>query len=269
MKTRPWPLIILALLHVLAPFGNFLMNVHLSGMTMWQKYQEATAGPNLKITLVTFCAPIIAGIAIYACKKWSFWLYLAMIGLISVLNFLVYRARAGGLSLGTFLIITLVDLAVVGYFLIPAVRALYFDPRLRWWEASPRYRANRQGRWKSGETQGEGEIANFSVGGLFFKSASVPADDAVVDISFVDEGRERRFSGHVIHHSKQNLTGFGVKFDRSAQTTREATDFVRKLEAQDMMIKDRLPGPEDSLGAWFKKAFTTGEGFVPDVKKKK
>lgn len=269
MKTRPWPIIILALLHIVAPFGNFIVNAHLAGLTLWQKWQTVVAEPNLKINLITFFAPVAAGLAIYACKKWSFWLYLAMIALISGLNLMIYRAHSTSLNLTLFAAFTVIDLALVTYFLIPAVRSLYFDPRLRWWEASPRFRANRPGRWRSGENGGDGELVNFSAGGLFFKSAQVPGDNALVDISFADGGRERNFSGHVIHHSKQNLAGFGVKFDRSSQQAKEAADFVRKLDAEGMMITDRLPGPEDSLAAWLKRVFTTGQGLVPETKKKK
>lgn len=269
MKTRPWPILILALLHIVAPFGNFILNAHLAQLTLWQKWQMTVAEPNLKINLVAFFAPVVAGLAIYACKKWSLWLYFAMIALITLLNLMIYRAHSTTLNLTLFTAFTLIDLLLVSYFLIPAVRSLYFDPRLRWWEASPRYRANRPGRWRSGDQGGDGELVNFSAGGLFFKSDRLPADNALVDISFGDGERERNFSGHVIHHSKQNLTGFGVKFDRSSQQAKEAADFVRKLDAQGALIRDRLPGPEDSLAAWLKRVFTTGQGLVPDTKKKK
>ncbi len=32
-----------------------------------------------------------------------------------------------------------VSLTIIGYFVVPTVRAVYYNPRLRWWEQKPRF----------------------------------------------------------------------------------------------------------------------------------
>ncbi len=110
--------------------------------------------------------PIMAGVFIYICRRWSYWAYLGCLALIFLSNLYSFLTS---MNLSTFLalvIVLLADLVVVAYFVVPSVQKVYFDPRMRWWEAAPRYNFDTEG-FVNGQ---RAFIKNLSQGGLFMTS---------------------------------------------------------------------------------------------------
>ncbi|MFN7263157.1 MAG: hypothetical protein ACK5UJ_05060, partial [Pseudobdellovibrionaceae bacterium] len=131
--------------------------------------------------------PVIAGIAIYRCRPWSFFIYIfAMLALL-VISYFGYQQRAAEVGLWTLGIVFIVNVGVVGYFLVPTVRKIYFDPRLRWWEADLRYEASQAVKFKSplGQEK-QGTLGNISISGLFIKSLEIPEDHSLLQVQFTE-----------------------------------------------------------------------------------
>jgi hypothetical protein len=269
MKKRPWPIVILAVLHILAAPGNLIFNAYIAHLPLSQKWAEYMQPNYRPIAFFYFAIPIIAGLSIYICKRWSFWVYVATIALTCASSWYGYHSRGGAVSLGLLIGVLLLDLIIVFYFFLPAVRAVYFDPRLRWWETNPRYRTNINARWKSPTGEYNGEILNFSVGGLFFKSAQTPQDNSEIEVSFDFEEKSYRLTGLAILHSHQKNMGFGMKFHATPKNTKAGAELVKKFDAAGGMITDRLPGKEDNFFSWAKRLVTTGKGLVPEIKNRK
>lgn len=269
MKKRPWPIIILAILHVLAAPGNLIFNAYIAGIPISQKWHEYMMPQYRLLALFYMLAPVIAGLSIYICKRWSFWVYLVTLLSLCASSYYGYKTHAGAVPLTLLFGVLFLDLVIVLYFFLPAVRAVYFDPRLRWWETHPRYRTDFTAHWQQEDIGSQGEVLNFSVGGLFFKSAAAPADNAPIRVSFEYGGKNYEFVGTAILHSLQNNMGFGMKFQHTPESTRAAAELVKKLGAAGLLIKNRLPGPEDGFWSWLKTLVTTGKGIVPEIKQRK
>lgn len=267
MKRRPWILVILAVLHFLSPLGNFYLNATWARIPFFEYISHFLQPQNLSRQWPHLVLPIVAGLAIYACKKWSFFVYLlSMLGLL-IVTYFGYIERASSLSVFSIVIVFSLNIFIVTYFLVPAVRRVYFDPRLRWWESMPRYSCEITANIKDKDKDYIGKVANFSEGGLFFQPNYLPADNAPIIISFNYENVPYDFNGTVIHHGQKNLVGFGVKFVHSLRQKQNAGTLARILADQGKLIKSRTSQDEDFIH-WLKKALKTGKGFLPEINKR-
>ena len=138
MKRRPWPIILLAIFHVIAPLGNILVNSYLAKVSLSVYLQVLTAPENLKTLLVFVLVPLAGAVLIYICKKWSYILYIVLMTIPFGYSLLSYLKNATFGMTVALVVFYFVNMLVIGYFLLPAVRRLYFDPRMRWWETKPR-----------------------------------------------------------------------------------------------------------------------------------
>jgi Tfp pilus assembly protein PilZ len=160
------------------------------------------------------------------------------------------------------LIIIVVDLLVVSYFVVPSVQKVYFDPRLRWWEAAPRYHFDQEGQVNGSQAY----LKNLGQGGLFMTTGPDLSEGDRADIFWSFEGQEVRIPGKVVYKSlNPNFPGYGVKFDPHPEGEKKVAQVIATLHRRGKIVAERLPGPEDSFGVWFKKLLTSGEGLFPRV----
>lgn len=260
MKRKPWPLILIAVLHILAPFGNLLLNAVKSGRTLPDQwfYWSQVLPKTLVFTYVAL--PIIAGILILICRRWSYWLYLGCLGLIFISNIYSFTTNANLTSFLIMVAVVLIDLLVVAYFVVPSVQKVYFDPRMRWWEAAPRYHFDVEGQVNGAAAY----LKNLAQGGLFITRGPDLAEGDHCDIYWNFEGQEVRMPGKIVYRSSRaGLPGWGVKFDAHPENERKIAQVIATLHRRGKVVAERLPGPEDSFGVWLKKLLTTGEGLFP------
>lgn len=265
MRRRPWTLIILAILHFLAPLGNVVFNAIISDKNIFNYLVFAFSPEYLVRNWMIIVAPLVAGVSIYACKRWSFYVYLVSITGLFIFSYNGYLSKAESISLLPVLAVYLVNIAVVSYFLFPAVRSIYFDRRMRWWEIQPRYKCNFKCTWTEEGKQipVEGEVGNFSANGLFLKSDEMPSDNSNVKINLPFNNMAIQFSGEAIIHNRSDAVGFGVKFLHDKESKAWAKDLVQDLESLGMRISTLDGRPEDSFSYWLRTLLTTGKGLVP------
>lgn len=270
MRHRPWALVILAILHFIAPIGNIVFNALLMGRNILSYLVFALSPEYLAQNWIIIVAPVVAGYAIYACKKWSFFVYLAAITVLFVFSYVGYSSKSEIIGIGPVILVYLINVGVVSYFLIPAVRTIYFDRRLRWWEAEPRYKCDLRCNWSSVENDKTfpGRIGNISINGVFVKSEEIPRDHQKIKVQFpVQQGSEVAISGETIVHERMDMIGFGVQFEHTKETKVAMKSVVTDLEKQGMRIS-RLDGrPEDTFSFWVRTLVTTGRGLVPRKEK--
>ncbi|MFP5519801.1 MAG: PilZ domain-containing protein [Bdellovibrionia bacterium] len=260
MKIKPWPIIILAVLHILAPIGNFVFNafrLNHSFAQQWNYWFEIYPKPLLAVSLLT---PIIAGIAIYICRKWSYYLYLVCLSIIFFVNLYAFSTSFNVQTLLALILVTAIDLVAVAYFVLPSVKKIYLDPRMRWWEAMPRYHFDEKGTINNIEAT----FVNISQGGLLARSSSRFTDNSHVEVRWANSPT---LKAHIVYqgiiHGHESI---GVKFEHTPESEKYIKQLIRQLEQNGKILKERLPGPEDSFGAWLKKLLTRGEGLIPKTK---
>lgn len=266
MRRRPWSLIILAVFHFLAPVGNIVFNAVISKKDISEYFQMALSSAYLSKNWIMIVTPIIAGLAIYACKKWSFYAYLLSITVLFVFGYFGFLSKDGSLGFGPLIGAYLVNISVVMYFLVPAVRSVYFDRRMRWWEIKPRYNCDYQAKWQfeDNDVIHPGVVGNISENGLFLKSEIMPRDQdmVLIEIPFKNQVATQ-FLGQVIFHKTAGKIGFGVQFEHNKESKKMATEIIALLESQGQRINTLDIRPEDSLSFWVRQLITTGKGLFP------
>lgn len=265
MKRKPWPLVVLALLHVLAPFGNIVFNSlrsHRDPVQTWNFWYYALPMP-LFFTYVLL--PPLAGIFIYICKRWSYWCYVVCLSFIFFSNIYGFWTQ---MNLVNFVFVTgvmLVDALAVAYFVAPSVRRVYFDPRMRWWETAPRYYFEVPARAGGQECQ----IKNIARGGALVEASALWQESDEFVLEWQAEGRSFKLPGKVVYRKPQgpDRSAYGVRFNNSPEARKVMAPLIRKLHQQGKKILERERGPEDSFWAWVKKLFKERKGLFPSAGK--
>ncbi|MBC7693049.1 MAG: PilZ domain-containing protein [Methylotenera sp.] len=144
MLRRPWPIVILALLQILTPIANIGMNSWLFHVSLTEFFASFRHTSFFEI-YQTFLLMPVAGIALFAMKKWSYPVFLTswIVGVLG--NAQAWRQMIGANLAHSFaptwllLLMIVLNLALLIYFMLPSVRDAYYRPNIRWWENQPRY----------------------------------------------------------------------------------------------------------------------------------
>ncbi len=267
MRRRPWALVILSGLHFVAPLGNIIFNAIILNRNVMNYFVYAMSPQYFTRNWFLFVCPIAAGLAIYACKKWSFYVYALSITALFYFSYTNSMTKFDSIGLLPIIFVYLVNIVVVTYFLIPAVRNVYFDRRMRWWELQSRYKTDFKCNWRelSSTEMIQGKVGNFSENGLFLKSDIHPKDNEKVHIEIpFNQGVHLTFCGEAIMHQRADAIGFGVKFEHTRESRKQAQDLVAHLESKGQRMTNNDVRPEDSFSYWVRTLLTTGKGLVPD-----
>lgn len=256
MIRKPWAIIILSALHILAPLGNLFINAYRANRTLianWN-YWYYTLPKSLFIAYVVL--PPVAGIMIFICRRWSYWVYLFCLTWIFAANVYGFWTNRSLMSLLFLLGILLVDFLAVAYFMVPSVRTVYFDPKARWWETAPRFNFD----LKTLIDNQEGLIRNVSVGGIFIEAWDGLQQGQDIQVEWTYNNVSFKIPGRIVY---KNNKGYGVQFLHSRDTQKQIKMFIRLLEKQGVPVAIRRVGHEDGFFAWLKRLVTKGEGLFP------
>ncbi len=260
MKRKPWILIVLALVHILAPVGSFIFNAVSSGRTFSEQWIYWTKVLPWPLMIIYVGLPVLAGLCIYICKKWSYYIYLACIATILVSNIFSFITHMNYLNLFLLLVVLLIDIFVVGYFMVPSVRKIYMDPRMRWWESKPRYFYDMTAQIDGSSVQ----ITNISAGGLLFNSNYEFEVGKDFELQWTDNGVNYKVIGEVVYRvEKMSKIHNGLKFRDNETDKLKLKGLIDGLQRDGKIISDRLPTKEDGFVPWLKKVMTSGKGLVP------
>jgi hypothetical protein len=270
MERKPWPIVILAVMHFLEPFAKILFYTTLWNMPI-SRFVSFMIHDTKTIELLLFAAAFpIGGICILAVKRWSLWGYFAIqaVTLFGHIHYHLLAPQAFPLVLIS--IMTLLNLIVVSYFLIPAVRIAYTDPKIRWWEAKPRYLVDFRGTGLQGTKATELIVSNISEGGLFVTVANRLATLDVaepVQVEFDFLGTPYSLVGRIRHHSVGTTEArYGIQF---AELTPGVRKGLRKSMRQLRRLKYKRQGRTEesmvSFKKWANRLVTTGKGLIPET----
>ncbi len=206
----------------------------------------------------------IAGIAIYSVKKWSYPVFISIIGWTIYSNYEVWRAHPDTMTLPVTLFTYGANLAIVSYFLIPAVRAAYFNPRLRWWENKPRYKVNLEGMIKGAFGETPAEVVNLSEGGAFVSTSAELQPEDKVDLHFNVFDRVFGIEGRVVYRLGSR-NAYGVQFILTPEIYANLKRVTQGLERMGVQRQPEKVLLYQSLREWAKTLVTTGKGLVPEI----
>jgi len=268
MEYKPWSLLILAFFHFIEPLSKLTFyGMYFQVNPIDAAIIEYQAGTPLQVFEYFFLFPI-AGIAIFAVKKWSVPVFLTVEAWVIMTNIPyfneLYLSNQVWL-LGFFILFSVLNITVVTYLLLPAVRIAYLNPRIRWWEAMPRYSTNID---VMTDNKIIGKIKNISKSGVFISShESLPIDSEIeLDFAFKLPSKELHIKTPSIILHKFNINGtegYGTQFkDASVSTKHNIYTLIRHLEHSNA---DRRPPRRNisDLINWFTTLVRTGRGLYP------
>jgi len=128
--------------------------------------------------------------------------------------------------------VSILNIAVVGYFLSPAIKLAYMDPRIRWWEAKPRYDVGID--CTLNDEDKKYTIKNISESGCFLAGENLKlVPGSAYELKFDLFDIIFKIKAEVIHHFTYNdTTGYGLKFCNPkdvATTVRPLVGILSKL----------------------------------------
>lgn len=259
MKTRPWPLVILALFQAVAPAFNLWFCARVLNTSV-EAYASALWAESTPRQLFEFYAlGPIAGLAIFRTRRWSYPLFLAITSFTAWRNYQSHVAFPGLLSLPLLFGAYAANAALVAYFLLPAVRLAYFNPRVRWWESQPRFQVELDAR--AGETPVR--IRNLSEGGAFIEAAAGLPQGAFT-LSFEWQGERYAIAARVVHR-RADGRGLGLQFAPSRVFRKRMRALAHRMAAAGCAPTIARGPWHLEFRGWFLRLVRTGRGWVPET----
>jgi hypothetical protein len=260
MKTKPWPLMMLALINFLCPIGNVLLSAKLEHISVLQYLHEG----QLMDLLTILIAPWIGAFAVFSVKKWSYPVFLAVMTYQA--GNLFYQAHVYPDILNTKLVflLSMLNLALVSYFLSPRVRIVYYDQRLKWWESSPRYDVTIE--CLIGGKQGQGckaQVLNISLGGVFLKCSKELKVGADIELALEAAHDSVSMIGKVLYSRNG---GYGVQFTHDKVRMGQIKTLIKHLRATGIKPTPKVLKMEDFRN-WAKTKALKPTGWLPEVEK--
>ncbi|MBT7611528.1 MAG: PilZ domain-containing protein [Bacteriovoracaceae bacterium] len=217
--------------------------------------------------LFTLMVPsLVASYAIFSVKNWSYPVFLTAMAWIFIHS--IFRINSD-FDLTTKIFGIIIPMAfnvyLVSYFLIPSVKTTYYEPKIRWWEASPRYIVDLSTKIYLGDEFIIGRTCNISNGGALLDAGSIITIGKDVRLEF--ELNNQAFSIDAKSIFKAPHAHFyGFQFQNISRQLK------KDLEFQMMCLKDigcevtrPLPHWRDDFKKWLKHLLKTGEGVTPKL----
>lgn len=269
MKTKPWPIVILAIIQMFAPVSNVLFSAWLHHVSV-SKYLTLFFQTRDTLELVEFfCLYPATAFAIYSVKNWSYPVFVSAMAWTFYRNFQSWQSHPDIFTLPLMLGVHVFNLVFVSYFLLPAVRAAYFNPRLRWWESKPRYRIDLSGhvsKEKSQQLGSECHILDISEGGVLIKTATAFEMDAKVQLKFSFFNLHFDLPAQVVHQGGAEFQGCGLRFvGLNKDQQRRIRNLTRAFNLIGLQERSQRPKWNQDLIQWATQLFTTGKGLIPQV----
>jgi hypothetical protein len=265
MRSRPWPVVVLAFFQCLAPLTNLVLSSWLLKMGLATFITAVFNQANWFEIVDFFLLPPLAGAAIFAFRPWSYAVFVGITAWNISYNLSVWWQFPQLVSLPILLAAHAVNIGLVTYFLLPAVRAAYFNPRLRWWESKPRFFVDIPATFDDGEGDRKCTITDLSEGGAFIITSRKLEADENIHLTFNFVNLEVHVEARVVHRRAMNSRGYGLQFVLDEQSER----MLAKLTGALLMMGAPQRSPKEpffqGFVGWLKNLFTTGEGFVPNM----
>jgi hypothetical protein len=256
----------LAFIQILTPAVNILFNAYILRVSPARVLIWVLERPAYEAFQTLLLMPI-AGIAIFAMKRWSYPVFLGAVGWSAYRNFRNFAYASGVMPLPMLLLVYAFEIGLVGYFLLPKVRTTYFDPTVRWWESKPRYVLELAARVRAkGGRDLPAAVHNISEGGAFVTASGDLNMDDALELEFAVIGRPFLARGKVVH-SRVMDDGrhcFGIQFTHTVDSLTKFQQLTTSLSLLGFQDRGTAEPWQKSLKTWILTLVRTGRGWTPE-----
>ncbi|NCN39839.1 PilZ domain-containing protein [bacterium] len=230
-KIKPVWIKILAIVLILAPLGNIVFSFITVGV-------PNLMDPGAWVYWVRYIKPevwalnamlFLSGISLLWVRTWTHSLAAVSVGAVLIYNIITFKDSIfiGPVAIVTGIIASLIALIALYH---KDFRKPYFQPRMRWWETSPRYRVDLPVEVVSSESSKKlsAVLLDISRSGLLLK-VSDETDWRTGESLSVLLPKSQTFKAVVVR--KQENGAFGLSFKNLSWTEgRDLKHFIRQLE---------------------------------------
>lgn len=268
MHRKPWPIVILALLHLLEPLPKIVLYAYRTDTDIFVFTQKFFEHENFVYALEFFLLFPIAGFAIWMVKRWSLPVFILIEGYVLFTQIRGHQEIPDVVSLPLISLFIVLNISVVTYFLIPAVRVAYMDPKLRWWESKTRYKVDMNAKFEDESGIHDIKLSDIAEGGAYVLSDMNTDLKRHGYISFTHLNFSLKIEGEIVYFGKPGVSEFGFKFNNlDPKTNKDIKKLMRAIKKQgaestrptDIWYKD--------FKKWTAELFTTGKGLIPEIRR--
>lgn len=270
MIRKPWPIIILAVLYLTEPLFKLGFYSWYWDISVEQLFENVWTKSPYSIFIYFFSCPV-AGIAIWAVRRWSVSAFLSIVGLTLIEHVRDRLHHPAHFSTSLTIALMVLNILVVVYFLVPSVRTAYLDPKIRWWEAHPRYDVHWNCIVQQDGVMNEAVVANFALGGVLLSlpEGSLLKLENPFHLKFVFENYSFHLLGKIRYEKHiEDKVRYGVQFQNvSRREFKNIAKCIKTLERRKFPRRPKRENPVKSFSIWAFALVTTGRGLFPKTER--
>lgn len=272
MLRKPWPIIIISIIFLMLPVSNIITTyiVIPNKVSFYDYVLSLFLLPSNRLSLIELVVPgLIAGVATFSVKKWSYIVLLLFVFWTVISGSMELYKYYGQLNaiqiLFVFVTPLIFSIVVALYFMIPTVKTTYFNKRIRWWEAKPRYQTDIDAEIRAENNDITGKITNLSVGGVFLEVDKALNIDELFRIKFKYEDYKIDVNAKVVF-KKGNDNAYGIKFENpDPESRKNLKNIIKAFKTNKVELCRPIPLWDEDLKKWFFNFLKTGKGITPEV----
>lgn len=265
MRIRPWPIVIIACVCILAPLFNTMYSASLQQKDILEYFQIIFEYRPLWEICVWFVLPVLVGISILAFNNWSYYFFLAFMCVVLYFTYDQWQMYPEKFSVGLMVLTQFLNIIVIGYFLLPSVRMIYFKPQIRWWQQKPRFVCDIEGKVKIGDTESHCQIRNVSEGGVLLNTTTAIPENGIVSVKFTLMNCDVEAIGKTVHKGND---GYGIMFQEVISNLKGFKQTLKSLPERGFKPRVETQPWTASLKEWALTFVKTGKGLIPRTDKK-
>lgn len=256
MKHRPRLLVFLAFFYLLSPVLYPAIISWYFDTPFSEALKQTTAENSLWRNIEIFVIPVILAGCIFFARRLGY--FVVVIGSLYLGTRSVYLFLSTNEMVPTSMLVAtnLLFVMAVVYFLKKNTRAIYFNPKVRWWETEARYVVNFPGTMtRLGAQPSEVIISDIALGGAAIETNEKNfLSNEMIRVEFKHAGIEYQYTAGIVWHRPltegKRLLGTrwiaeGVRVDRPSMRK-----LISELRAKGTPTTAQAPGWWDKLRAW-------------------
>lgn len=259
MNRRPWPILLLAILQFLSPLIYVSVASFFYDLSFGATVREILTLASTLRKFDLFVLPFLLGGLILSVRKSGYAAVLAGTAYLVVRGVFAFIASNETDPVFPIVFSNALCLVVFATLLRPKTRSVYFNPRLRWWETSPRYVIAFPASLKRvGGNPSKATVQNVAAGGIGLEVAETGfLKGEIVDLEFQHEGETFRLKSKVVWESAlaPGKQGLGLQWadGNPSGEFSKIRRLIRALKAKGTPSTHTLPPRLSEVKGWFSK----------------
>lgn len=142
MKQRPRLLVFLAVFYLLSPIlYQALVSVYF-GTSFWEVLKQTAAENSTWRNIETFILPLLLAGCIFIARRLGYFIVILGSMYLCTRSLTIFLATNETVPTSVLVFTNIIFVGTVFYLLRKKTRAIYFNPKIRWWETEARYIVN-------------------------------------------------------------------------------------------------------------------------------